>query len=119
LSTVMHVENLDAVSELIYQLCPGYSLFVFNLIILATFYGLGKTHFILVQTLVANIFYVIYYDLIHQDIIGLSLRNIVIMFNIGMGLASAAAGFLFYFMFRKKVRIDEEVAKNLRESPVE
>lgn len=115
----MHVENLDAVSQLIYQLCPGYSLFVFSLIILSTFYGLGKTHFILVQTLVANIFYVVYYDLIHQDIIGLTLRNIVIMFNIGIGLAALAAAILFYFMFRKKVRVDEEVAKKLREAQIE
>jgi hypothetical protein len=38
----------------------------FNILILGTLYGLGKTHMIFLQTLVANVFYIVYYDLVHQ-----------------------------------------------------
>ena len=66
LATVLHIQNVEAVSQLVNHLSPGYTMFAFNILILGTLYGLGKTHMIFLQTLVANIFYIVYYDLVHQ-----------------------------------------------------
>jgi uncharacterized membrane protein len=66
LSTILHVENVDVVCQLVHHLSPGYTMLAFNILILGTLYGLGKTHMIFLQTLVANVFYIVYYDLVHQ-----------------------------------------------------
>ncbi len=102
LTTVLHIDNVEFVSQLVNHLSPGYTMFAFNILILGTLYGLGKTHMIFLQTLVANIFYIIYYDLIHQDVISLTLQNLVIMFNIGMVLATGTSVLQYQYLLRKK-----------------
>ena len=115
LSTVLHVENVEAVTDLVNHLSPGYAVLPFSFLLISTFYGLGKTHLILIQTLVANIFYIVFYDLIHQEVINLTLPNIVAMFNCGIGLAFVASVAIFYLMVRKKRREEAERDKHLQE----
>ena len=50
-----------------------------------------------------------------QDVISLTLPNIVIMFNCGMALATGAAVFQYQYLLRKKGKQEEEAVRTLRE----
>jgi hypothetical protein len=47
LSTLLRVGNVESVSHLVTSLTPGYVLYSFNILFIAIFYGLGKTHLVI------------------------------------------------------------------------
>ena len=50
-----------------------------------------------------------------QDVISLTLQNLVIMFNCGMALATGTSVLQYQYILRKKVKQEEEAVKTLQD----
>ena len=93
--------------EKIYYIClislVFYILFAYNNMFTSIFYGLGRTDYILYQSLIINIFYYgACYILYKNGIFVPSLINIALMFGLGMGVGSIVTFAIFIWMIRKK-----------------
>lgn len=98
--------------EKIYHICiisiVFYILFSYNTIFDSIFYGIGKTNYMLIQSLVINIFYYgSCYYFYKQNIFIPTLDGIAIMFGMSMLFDSVLTFVMFLYLIRKrKLRIN-------------
>ena len=108
LINVMNVTDYQIVFGIvILQLIP-YMTFAFNSIIDSTFYGLGLTKYMLIQSVCIDVvYYGIAFILYITGIFQPTLTGISIMFGLGMMLDLIPASILYFRMLKKKnIKID-------------
>jgi Na+-driven multidrug efflux pump len=101
---VMNVQNYEEIYRLSLISLGFYIVFAFNNVIDSIFYGIGKTQYLLVQSLIINIlFYGTFFILYLNNIYKPTLMSITLMF----GSAIAADGvvtFIMYGWYKNKVK---------------
>ena len=105
MSIILHYSNVDTLFNLILLLLGFYILFAFQNICDATFYGMGKTNYMIFQTIVTNcIYYGGAYILYLQNMWNPSLTGIALLFGGGIAF-DAVVTFIAYWYYLKKNKI--------------
>ena len=105
---VMNVENSDVVTHLVLISLVFYVLFAYNNVIDSIFYGLGKTNYMLFQSLVINIvYYGLMFVLYVTKIYVPTLDKIALMFAGGTALDSVLTYFIYIWMVKKNKNVNE------------
>lgn len=115
LQYVMNVTEYNTVFRIVLLETAFYMTFLFNSCIFdSTFYGLGKTHLMLIQSIcIDGIYYGIMFILYLTGIFIPSLLGICLMFGIGMALDFIPTIFLYIRMLKKEnIKIDFKLDMN-------
>lgn len=105
----MNVTEYESVFNIVLLQTAFYLTFMFNSSIFdATFYGRGKTQYMLIQSICIDVFYYgIMFILFLTDVFVPSLSNIAIMFGFGMLLDFIPTLIIYVYMLRKEnIKID-------------
>jgi Na+-driven multidrug efflux pump len=109
---VLQFSDVDKLFTLVLILIGFYVLYAFQNVFDATFYGLGKTHYMLFESVVTNItYYGICFILYVTGVFKPSLIGIALMFGIGNAFDSIVSFIAYTFLLKKnKINIlDVEV----------
>ncbi len=109
LQYVMNVENYETVFNIVLIEIGFYITFLFNSCIFdSTFYGLGKTNYMLIQSLcIDGFYYGIMFILYLTGVFVPTLLGIALMFGIGMTLDFITTMILYIRMLKKEnIRVD-------------
>ena len=99
---VLNYSDIDKLYNLVMVLLGFYVLYAFQNIFDATFYGLGKTHYMLLESIVTNvIYYGVCFILYITNIFKPSLINIALMFSIGNIFDSVVSGIAYWYLIKK------------------
>lgn len=99
---VMDVDNADVVAHLVLISLGFYVLFAYNNVIDSIFYGLGKTNYMLFQSLVINtVYYGLMFVLYITKVYVPTLEKIALMFAGGTALDSVLTYFIYWWMLKK------------------
>ena len=102
MSNVLGYEDVDKLFSLVLILLGFYILYAFQNVFDATFYALGKTSYMLFESIVANtVYYGGAFILYLTGVFTPTLTGIALLFGIGMAFDSIVL-FLAYFYFIKK-----------------
>lgn len=104
---ILQFDEVDKLFELVMVLIGFYVLYAIQNVFDSTFYGLGKTHYMLLESVVTNIvYYGICFVLYVTNIFKPSLIGIALMFGIGNAFDSIVSLVAYLFMLKKeKVKI--------------
>ncbi len=103
ISNVMNIENSGTVTHLALISLVFYITFAFNNVIDSIFYGIGKTNYMLFQSVVINaVFYGTLFVLYVTDIYNPSLELIALMFAGGIAFDSLLTYIMFVWMLKKR-----------------
>ena len=104
---VLQFDEVDKLFELVMVLIGFYVLYAIQNVFDSTFYGLGKTYYMLLESVVTNIvYYGICFVLYVTNIFKPSLIGIALMFGIGNAFDSIVSLVAYLFMLKKeKVKI--------------
>ena len=98
----MAVDNADVVTHLVLISLAFYVLFAYNNVIDSIFYGIGKTNYMLFQSLVINIvYYGLMFILYKTGVYVPTLDKIALMFAGGTALDSVLTYFIYWWMLKK------------------
>lgn len=99
---VLQIANYQEVIQLVLISLVFYIIFAFNNVIDNIFYGIGKTKYMLFQSLIINtIYYGTAFILYLTGLYEPTLIKITLMFSIGMALDSILTYAMFYWMCKK------------------
>lgn len=99
---VLQFSDVDKLFELVIVLLWSYVLFAFQNIFDATFYGLGKTHYMLFESIVTNvIYYGVCFILYLTNVFQPSLIGIALMFGIGNAFDSVVSLLAYIYLLKK------------------
>ena len=99
---ILQFSDIDKLFTLVIVLIGFYVLFAIQNVFDATFYGLGKTHYMLFESVVTNVvYYGICFILYVTDIFQPSLIGIAFMFGIGNAFDSIVSGIAYFFLLKK------------------
>ena len=106
---VLNFSDVDKLFELVMVLLGFYMLYAFQNVFDATFYGLGKTNYMLFESVVTNtIYYGIAFILYLCGVWTPSLIGIALLFGIGNGFDAIVSLVAYAFLLkRKKINIFE------------
>ena len=100
---VLQFDDVNKLFELVMVLIGFYVLYAFQNVFDATFYGLGKTHYMLFESVVTNvIYYGICFILYVTGVFKPTLIGIALMFGIGNAFDSVVSGVAYWYMRKKK-----------------
>lgn len=103
LGKVMNVGDADKVFNLALISLGFYVVFAYNNVIDSIFYGVGKTSYMLIQSVVTNIIvYGIAFILFKLDIYQPTLTSIAILFGIGVVFDSIITYILYLYLIKKE-----------------
>ena len=104
---VFNYNDVEKIYNLVILLLGFYVLYSFQNIFDSTFYGLGKTHYMLFESVITNvIYYGICFVLYITNVFTPSLVGITLMFGIGNAFDSIVSYFVYLYMLKKeKIRI--------------
>lgn len=103
LGKVMNVGDVEKVFNLVLISLGFYVIFAYNNVIDSIFYGIGKTSYMLIQSLVTNIVvYGIAFILFILDVYQPTLTSIAILFGIGMVFDSVLTYILYRILLKKE-----------------
>ena len=95
--------DVDKLFELVLVLLGFYVLYAFQNVFDATFYGLGKTEYMLFESVVTNIiYYGICFVLYITNIFKPTLIGIALMFGIGNAFDSIVSYIAYRYLFKKE-----------------
>ena len=101
---VLQFDDVNKLFELVMVLIGFYVLYAFQNVFDATFYGLGKTHYMLFESVVTNvIYYGICFILYITGVFKPTLIGIALMFGIGNAFDSVVSGVAYWYMRKKKI----------------
>ena len=112
---VMNVKEYETVYKITLIQTGFYLTFIFNNGIFdATFYGRGKTNYMLIQSLCIDVFYYgIMFILFLTDVFKPTLLSISLMFGIGIALDFIPTMILYFVMLKKEnIKIDFKLEEN-------
>lgn len=99
---VLQFSDVDKLFELVMVLLWSYVLFAFQNVFDATFYGLGKTHYMLFESIVTNvIYYGVCFVLYLTNVFQPSLIGIALMFGIGNAFDSVVSLLAYIYLLKK------------------
>lgn len=102
IKNVMNVDNYEQVFYIIIISLVFYVIFAFNNIIDSIFYGIGKTNYMLFQSMIVNIiFYGTSFFIYLFNIYVPTLTSIALMFGIGTAIDSLITFMMFKWFIRK------------------
>ena len=102
---VLNFDDVDKLFKLVMLLLGFYVLFAFQNVFDATFYGRGKTNYMLFESVVTNsVYYGIFFVLYLKGIWVPTLTGIALMFGGGNAFDSVVSG-IAYYVFRKRQAI--------------
>ena len=100
---VLNYSDIDKLYNLVMVLLGFYVLYAFQNIFDATFYGLGKTHYMLLESIVTNvIYYGVCFILYITNVFEPTLLGIALMFGIGNAFDSIVSGIVYWYMIKKE-----------------
>ena len=100
---ILGVADVDKVFELVVVLLGFYVLFAFQNVFDATFYGLGKTNYMLFESVITNtIYYGIAFVLYITGVWVPTLTGIALLFGIGNAFDSIVSLGAYVFLLRKQ-----------------
>ena len=103
---ILQFDDVDKLFILVMVLIPFYVLYALQNVFDATFYGLGKTHYMLFESVVTNIiYYGICFILYVTEVFNPTLIGIALMFGIGNAF-DALVSFAAYIFLLKKQHIN-------------
>ena len=106
MSNILAFEEVDKLFELVLALVGFYVFFAFQNIFDSTFYGLGKTNYMLLESVVTNtIYYGIAFILYVMDVWAPSLIGIALLFGFG-NVFDSVVSFVAYLYLLKKEKIN-------------
>ena len=104
MSNVLMFSDVDKLFELVLVLLGFYVLYAFQNVFDATFYGLGKTEYMLFESVVTNIiYYGICFVLYITNIFKPTLIGIALMFGIGNAFDSIVSYIAYRHLLKKEV----------------
>ena len=99
---VLRFSDVDKLFELVIVLLWSYVLFAFQNVFDATFYGLGKTHYMLFESIVTNVvYYGVCFVLYLTNAFQPSLIGIALMFGIGNAFDSVISLLAYIYLLKK------------------
>ena len=99
---ILQFSDVEKLFTLVIVLIGFYVLFAIQNVFDATFYGLGKTHYMLFESVVTNVvYYGICFILYVTNIFQPSLIGIALMFGIGNAFDSIVSGIAYFFLLKK------------------
>ncbi len=99
---VLNYNDVDKLFDLVIILLGSYIFYATQNIFDSTFYGLGKTNYMLFESIVTNIiYYGICFILYITNIFKPSLINIALMFGIGNIFDSVVSGIAYWYLLKK------------------
>lgn len=102
MTNVLQYSDVDKLFYLIIILLGFYALYALQNIFDATFYGLGKTKYMLFESIVTNtLYYGVAFILYKMGIWVPSLKSIALLFGIGMAFDSVVSFGAYLYMIRK------------------
>ena len=102
MQNVLQFTDVDKLFKLVMILIAFYILFAFQNVFDSTFYGLGKTHYMLFESVVTNvIYYSICFVLYVIEVFQPTLVGIALMFGIGNAFDSIVSGVAYVFLLKK------------------
>lgn len=103
IKNVMNIQNYEEIYRLSLISLGFYIVFAFNNVIDSIFYGIGKTQYLLIQSLIINIlFYGTFFILYLNNIYKPTLTSITLMFASAIG-ADGVVTFIMYYWYKKKI----------------
>lgn len=103
LSSVMNIADYEKVFGLVVIQIVFYVIFAYNNIMDSTFYGVGRTDYMLYQSLIVNIlFYGAAYILFKTGVFMPTLNGIAIMFGLGMLFDFLPTTYLYFKLLRNR-----------------
>lgn len=103
LRDVLLLENYESILNIVWISVGFYILFAYNNVIDSIFYGMGKTEYMLFQSIVINsIFYGTLFILYVSGIYVPTLELIALMFAAGIAFDSLLTYGMFYWMLKKR-----------------
>ena len=106
MTNVLLVEDVDKLYRLVIVLVGFYVLYAFQNIFDATFYGLGKTNYMLFESVATNCLdYGVAFILYYTNVWVPTLTGIALLFGIGMAFDSVVS-FVAYIYMLKKYKIN-------------
>ena len=103
---ILQFDDVDKLFILVMVLIPFYVLYALQNVFDATFYGLGKTHYMLFESVVTNIiYYGICFLLYVTEVFNPTLIGIALLFGIGNAF-DALVSFVAYIFLLKKQHIN-------------
>lgn len=99
---VLNYTDIEKLFNLVIILLGSYIFFAIQNVFDSTFYGLGKTNYMLFESIVTNIiYYGICFILYITNIFKPSLINIALMFGIGNIFDSIVSGIAYWYLLKK------------------
>lgn len=99
---ILNFTDVDKLFNLVMVLLGFYILYAFQNIFDSTFYGLGKTNYMLFESIVTNvIYYGICFILYITHVFEPTLLGIALMFGIGNAFDSIVSGGVYWYMMKK------------------
>lgn len=99
---VLQFSDVDKLFKLVMVLLWSYVLFAFQNVFDATFYGLGKTHYMLFESIVTNVvYYGVCFVLYLTNVFQPSLIGIALMFGIGNAFDSVVSLLAYIYLLKK------------------
>ena len=103
MENVLKFSDVDKLFNLVMVLIGFYVLFAFQNIFDATFYGVGKTEYMLAESIITNtIYYGICFILYKTGAWEPTLLGIALMFGIGVAFDSIVSGVAYYVLLHKE-----------------
>lgn len=116
MKNVLQFDDIEKLFNLVIILLGFYVLYAIQNVFDATFYGLGKTHYMLFESVVTNIvYYGICFALYITKVWEPTLIGIALMFGIGNAFDSIVSSIAYLFLLkRQNINIFEvELNKNM------
>lgn len=102
MTNVLNYQDVDKLFNLVIVLVGFYVLYAFQNVFDSTFYGLGKTHYMLFESIVTNIvYYGICFILYITHVFEPTLLGISLMFGIGNAFDSVVSAGVYVYMLKK------------------
>lgn len=99
---VLNYNDIEKLFNLVIILLGSYLFYAFQNVFDSTFYGLGKTNYMLFESIVTNIvYYGICFILYITNVFQPSLINIALMFGIGNIFDSIVSGIAYWYLLKK------------------
>ena len=109
MANVLQFSDVDKLFELVLILIGFYVLFAFQNIFDATFYGLGKTNYMLFESVVTNtVFYGTAFILYLRGVWTPTLTGIALLFGLGMAFDSVVSFAAYVYLLKKQNRLLEK-----------
>ena len=100
---VLNTESYKDIFNVVLIQTPFYIIYIFNCVLDGCIYGRGKTHYMLIESLFTNgIYYTLMFILWQTKVFTPTLRNIALMFGVGMAIDLMPTIVCYLYLIKQK-----------------